>query len=328
LGRREPERREPERREPDRPRVPEPEAEARPRARGLHLTYDVLGNRTSLRGGDEETHYRYDAASQLLAMDHAGRHTEYRYDGAGRLTEEREGDRHRTVTYNGFGQPVSVEQRLPGRDERAERVYNGDSLLASLNLTSENRETDAQRGALVRYWWGTGQLAQILTQRAEPRLDDAERDRPGRLDADFAYGYGRTFASSEHAAATFHRDAFASAIRTEDTAPWVQAGRYGTFGTPEGFPEHERHEPDHPGHQWRDHERPDHERWEHERPDDERPDDERPDDERWERERPDQDRRDDEWRDHDRPDHHRPEHDRPDYGRPDHERWEPPAPEL
>ncbi len=126
------------RREPDRRRLPDAETAARPGFRDLHLTYDVLGNRTSLRG-EVETHYRYDAASQLLGSDREGRHTEYRYDPAGRLTEEHRGraaphDRLQRV------RPARLGHASPaGRTDRAEAVFNGNALLASLNLTSENR---------------------------------------------------------------------------------------------------------------------------------------------------------------------------------------------
>jgi RHS repeat-associated protein len=233
----------------------------------------VLGNRTRLQRGDAETHYAYDPASQLLAAEGHGRRTEYRYDPAGRLTEEREADgrdddagprpgeehrearRHRAISYNGFGQPVSVTRTWPGRTERIQSVFNGNALLASTTLASEDTRTEEQRGSLARYRWDSSQVPQILAQHAEPSLDDAERDRPGRLDADFAYGYGRTFASWEHGAAVFHTDAFGSAVRTEATEPWAQASRYGTFGTPVGLLDREpaeqrghRHEyPDGPG---------------------------------------------------------------------------------
>jgi RHS repeat-associated protein len=200
----------------------------------IQLTYDVIGNRTSLRRGDAETRYHYDAASQLLDTDSSGVHTEYRYDSCGRLTGEQEAHHHSTISYNGFGQPVATTFATPGGDNHLQAAFNGNGLLASLALTSEIR--DAQRGSSVRYLWSPDQVPQILSQRAEPRLDDAEHDDPGRLDADFAYGYGRTFASSEHGAATFHTDAYGSAIRTEDTEPWVQASRYDAFGVPEGVP--------------------------------------------------------------------------------------------
>jgi RHS repeat-associated protein len=206
----------------------------------LHLTYDVLGNRTSLRRGETETNYRYDAASQLLASETRGRHTERHYDSSGRLTEEHDGDEvRRVITYNGFGLPVSSATTWRGRHERNQAVFNGDFLLASLVRTAGDDRTEQERSASVRYCWSTDQIPQILSQRAEPRLDDAEDDRPGRLDADFAYGYGRTFATSEHDAASFHSDSFGSAVSTPDTDAWVQAERYDPFGAPEGFGESE-----------------------------------------------------------------------------------------
>lgn len=115
-------------------------------------------------------------------------------------------------------------------------------MLASLTLTSESRDRDTERGARIRYLWNNDPVPQILSQVTEPRLDDAEHDRPERLDADFAYGYGRTFASSARDAAVIHSDAFDSTIRTEDTEPWAQADRYDTFGTPEFHPDHQRPE--------------------------------------------------------------------------------------
>ena len=199
--------------------------------------------------GRVETHYRYDAASQLLGSDEDGRRTEYRYDTSGRLTEQVEGERRRVIGYNGLGLPSGVTISEPGREERRQPVFDGNSLLASLALTFTNLRDDEQRGAAVRYRWSTDSIPQILTQTASPRLDDAERDRPGRLDADFAYGYGRTFASSPHAAATFHADAFSSAIRTRRTlGPGPQADRYDTFGAPLDPLDHEHehgHDHDH-----------------------------------------------------------------------------------
>jgi RHS repeat-associated protein len=200
----------------------------------LHLAYDVLGNRTDLRRGEVETRYRYDAASQLIDSQTYDRRTEYRYDTSGRLIEEHDGERRRLIHYNGFGQPVTVTRLLPGLREHARAAFNGNALVASLVLANENEEGEEERSASVRYRWSAfDQIPQILSQRAEPDLDDVEHDRPGRLDADFAYGYGRTFATWEHGAASFHTDAFGSAIRTEETEAWVQAGRYDTFGAPE-----------------------------------------------------------------------------------------------
>lgn len=228
---------------PGRPRPHRPEPGHDRELPDLQLTYDVLGNRHSLRRGEVETHYRYDAASQLLGLEGGGRRAEFRYDSAGRLTEEHDGDQHRTIRYNGFGQPVSVTRDGPRLTEHSQAVFNGNALLAALTLTREQPERDEQRAASVRYLWLTDndQIPQIQAQAAQPQLDDAERDGPGRLDADFAYGYGRTFASSRRAAAPFHTDAYRSALRTEDTEPWALAERYSTFGAPEDDREPDEH---------------------------------------------------------------------------------------
>ena len=98
---------------------------------------------------------------------------------------------------------------------RSQAVFNGNALLASLVRRPMTTATERERAASVRYRWSSERIPQILSQRAEPSLDDAEHDRPGRLDADFSYGYGRTFACSEHDSAAFHTDAFGSAIRTD-----------------------------------------------------------------------------------------------------------------
>jgi RHS repeat-associated protein len=199
-----------------------------------HLVYDAVGNRTSLRHGATETRYRYDAADQLLASETSGRPTEYRYDSCGRLIEETAGDEHRVISYDGFGVPAAIARSRHDQRERIQTVFNGDGLLTSVRLTASREHRDDERAASVHYRWGSiSQIPQIFAQRAEPGLDDAERDRAGRLNADFAYGYGRTFASWEHGSATFHHDAFGSAIRTEDTEAWVQAERYDPFGVPE-----------------------------------------------------------------------------------------------
>jgi len=231
----------------------------------LHLVYDAAGNRVLMRHGDTQTRYAYDAADQLTGQETDGRRVEFRYDSSGRLTEQTElaeGERRRAIRYNGFGWPVEVvlsgrDRRDGERDHRDDRevvstTFDGDGLPAIVVLrTARGNDRTAgrddraagrderagrdeeERAALVRYRWSTvDQIPQVLTQRASPELDDAERDRPGHLDADFAYGYGRTFASSPPAAAAFHHDAYLSAIRTPETADWVQASRYGVFGTP------------------------------------------------------------------------------------------------
>lgn len=198
----------------------------------VHLVYDVAGNRVSMRHRNVEMRYAYDAADQLTALDAQGRRTEFRYDSSGRLTAQTEGERSLVTRYNGFGWPVEVTRTSPGEREIITTTFDGDGLAASVVLTAV-AGTAEERAAQVRYRWSTGdQIPQILTQRASPDLDEAERDRPGRLDADFAYGYGRTFASSPHAAAVFAHDAYASAVRTDDTADWVQARAYDAFGTP------------------------------------------------------------------------------------------------
>jgi RHS repeat-associated protein len=210
----------------------------------LHFVYDAVGNRATERLGRAETHYRYDAASQLEAAERESRRVTYRYDSSGRLIEEVDGERRRTVSYDGFGLPATVTRTEPGTSERIQKVFNGDGLLSSLTLTAgHDRDRPGRRGgehevgeeeqASVRYLWSSDQIPQILTQLASPRLDDAERDRPGRLTADFAYGYGRTFASWADGAAVFHMDAFGSTLRTEDTEPWAQADGYQAFGAPE-----------------------------------------------------------------------------------------------
>jgi RHS repeat-associated protein len=213
----------------------------------LHLVYDAVGNRTMLRHGGMETHYRYDDADQLVAAEAAGRHISYRYDSSGRLTEETEGERRQVIEYDGFGLPAATSQLTPERVHRARTVFNGNSLLASLVLTEEEPRREEERSASARYRWSDGTVPQILTQRASPELDDAERDRPHRLDADFSYGYGRTFAAFEHDGATFHIDALGSVVRTDETGPWAQATSYETFGAPEE-PVPSGHAPGRPAH--------------------------------------------------------------------------------
>jgi RHS repeat-associated protein len=112
-------------------------------------------------------------------------------------------------------------------------TFNGDGLLAGLTLTNQSERREEEKEATVRYRWSVGEkVPQILAQRAEPAADDAERDEPGRLDADFAYGYGREFADWEGGAGVLHRDVYASQLRTEDTEPWSQARDYEIFGAP------------------------------------------------------------------------------------------------
>lgn len=201
----------------------------------LHLAYDASGNRVSLRRGDVETHYAYDDADQLTGLETRGRRVQFRYDSSGRLVEEVDGERRRVVSYNGFGWPVSVTGTERDLSEVVQATYDGDGQVIELVLTRTDQARDEARAASVRYRWSSGdQIPQILTQRARPDLDDAEHDQPGRLDADFSYGYARTFASSGHTAAAFHHDAYGSQIRTGDTEDWVQARHYDAFGVPAG----------------------------------------------------------------------------------------------
>ena len=112
----------------------------------------MLGNRTRLRRGEAETHYRYDAASHLLgpkavtAAPNTGttpvgwsRRSRARTgttpaEGAG---EEHDRDRRtRAIACNGFGQPVSVTRTWHAYREHLQAAYSGDALLASLVLTA------------------------------------------------------------------------------------------------------------------------------------------------------------------------------------------------
>ena len=203
-----------------------------------HLAYDAAGNRVSLRRDGAETHYRYDEADQLIALETPGRHTEFRYDALGRLTEETAGDRHQAISYDGFGLPTvitSTGQAKPGGTdtERTHATFNGDGLLVSLVRTARNERDEEERAASARYRWSMGdQVPQILTEQAEPELDDAERREHVTADTDFTYGYGRTFASRDHSTAVFDHDALGSAVRTDQTGPWVQAPAYDAFGVP------------------------------------------------------------------------------------------------
>jgi RHS repeat-associated protein len=201
----------------------------------VHLTYDAAGNRTSMSRAGAETRYRYDDADQLVSLEARDRRAEFRYDSSGRLTGRTEGPRECVVDYDGLGLPSVLTRREGDRTERVTPVFDGSGLLASLVTTLEHGGN--QHSASVRYRWSAGQIPQILAQVAGPELDDAERDRPGRLDADFSYGYGRAFASFADGAATFHHDAYGSQVRTDETAPWVQAEHYDAFGVPQDLPD-------------------------------------------------------------------------------------------
>lgn len=205
-----------------------------------HFTYDAVGNRVSMRHGSLEAHYRYDAADQLVESLVNGQRTEFRYDSSGRLIEEATGPRHRSISYDGFGQPAEiVRTESEAANERIQVTFDGAGQPVVVTLTAVNERRDEERAASVHYRWNQDQVPQILTQRAAPELDETDGEHPGRLDADFTYGYGRTFASWANGAETFSADAFSSAIRTDETAPWAQSHRYDAFGAPE--PEHGEH---------------------------------------------------------------------------------------
>jgi RHS repeat-associated protein len=215
----------------------------------LELTYDVVGNRTSLRRGGRHIHYRYDNASELVAANVDGQRTEYRYDSSGRLTEQVADDERQVIRYDGFGRPVQVTRTRGPLRHRQTATFDGDGLTTRLVLVNEDVAGDKERSASVRYRWSRDQIPEILAQRAEPEPDDTRRAEPGRLSADFSYGYGRAFASPEHGAEPFHHDVFGSAVRTERTADWAQATAYQVFGAPE--PDAGTPGPDHrpgPGH--------------------------------------------------------------------------------
>jgi RHS repeat-associated protein len=200
-----------------------------------HLTYDAVGNRASIRRGGAETHYRYDAADQLVAAATGARHTEFRYDSSGRLTEETDGAARRVIEYGGFGRPSVVTRTGQGRSEQTHAIFNGDGLVTSLVITAVGERSEEEQSASVHYRWSAGdQVPQILSQRSDRALDDTLNDRNEPLSADFSYGYGRVFASTERGGATFHQDAFGSAIRTDETRDWAQAHAYDVFGEPDG----------------------------------------------------------------------------------------------
>ena len=205
----------------------------------LHATYDAVGNRTSLRRGGRETRYRYDSADQLEGLETDGRRAEFRYDSCGRLIEQTADGLLQNVEYDGFGRPVAATRRDGAFLHRAQLTFDGDGLLAAMALTSESETREEEKTATVRYRWSAmDDVPQILSQRVNPETSDAEADAPerergARLNADFAYGYGRTFATWQHGAVSLERDAFGSAVRTGDTEAWAQAGRYGVFGAPD-----------------------------------------------------------------------------------------------
>ena len=95
------------------------------------------------------------------------------------------------------------------------------------------QEPDPSTGAIITPIYQTstyvqdelGRLhdAQILSQRADPELSDTERGHPSPFNADFSYGYGRTFASWKGGAKHLERDVYGSMLRTRGTRWWAQA---------------------------------------------------------------------------------------------------------
>lgn len=210
---------------------------------GVRFTYDAVGNRTARRYGEQETRYRYDAADQLIASEEHGLRTEYQYDTSGRLVEEITGDRRHAIDYDGFGRPVKATRTGQWPGHRIETTFNGDGLPTLLVTTNVDEREERERSASVGYLWSHDDIPQILTQRADPDLDDTEREEQGRLSADFTYGYGRTFATWEHGTRAFHQDLFGSTLRTEQTEAWAQAPRYEVFGAPRS--ERDEHRDEH-----------------------------------------------------------------------------------
>jgi RHS repeat-associated protein len=205
-----------------------------PRPGAVRLEYDAAGNRVSMRRGDAQTHYRYDAADQLMDTQTRGQRTEFRYDPCGRLVEQAEGARRRIIGYDAFGRPAEIRW-MDGETttRRIQMTFNGDGLPVGLVVTAVAGDRGQERASSACYRWSPGQIPQMLAQRAEPEPGGSEREHPGRLDADFSYGYGRVFVSWEGGAAAFPGDAFSSAIRSEETGPWTGSGRYDAFGGPD-----------------------------------------------------------------------------------------------
>ncbi len=214
-------------------------------AREVRVSYDVVGNRTSLTttagAHTGQTRYLYDAADQLIAVEHGDRRIGYRYDPAGRLTEEYDGDVRHTVDHDGLGLPVRSTRTRAWARESARATYNGDGLLTALVLACGD---DDAPGTTIRYRWSVGDvLPQILDQRVRTEVPQADDTAPAGRDlatARFTYGYGRAFATAGYGSVNFSRDAFGSTLRTEETLPWTQARAYDAFGLPEPGAEPDR----------------------------------------------------------------------------------------
>jgi RHS repeat-associated protein len=208
------------------------------------ITYDAVGNRTSMRRGGVETDYSYDAADQLVRARTGRDEVRLRYDGSGRLVEQAGGDLRRAVTYDGLGQPVTVTLSQPGADEHIDQVFNGDGLLTAVTLSArQDRAAVAEpagaphpQGVSVRYRWSVGDtVPQILSQLVQPvgaGAFGADEDPSAR----FTYGQGRTFVTTARGSINLARDSYGSAIQTAQTARWVAAPGYDPFGLPTAAP--------------------------------------------------------------------------------------------
>ncbi|QIS10583.1 DUF6531 domain-containing protein [Nocardia arthritidis] len=204
------------------------------RVRRTEIAYDIVGNRTALVRDGQATRYLYDIADQLIAVESTGRRIRYRYNSAGQLSEESDGDIRHRIHYNGLGRPSELERTRAWAAERIVPVFDGDGLLVRLGLRAGD---DDAPETTVQYRWNVGEsIPPILTQQVHTAVPQANDLAPlGRslASARFTYGYGRTFATTCHGSVNFARDAYASAISTEATRPWVHASGYDAFGRPD-----------------------------------------------------------------------------------------------
>jgi RHS repeat-associated protein len=184
--------------------------------------------------------WSFDRADRLTGRSLEGQQVTLDYDGNGLLVRATHSPTGRflSISYDASQLTRSGPESLT---EEIRATYNGDNQLVALSIRVIDERREQEGLSSVRYRWGSvNNVPQIFSQHVEPELDSETRDRPGRLSADFTYGYGRTFASWAHGHAVFEHDAFGSAVRTEDTEAWAQARHY----TPFGAPQHTRDEED------------------------------------------------------------------------------------
>jgi RHS repeat-associated protein len=192
------------------------------------FSYDANGNATRISRDKLVTTLKYDDADELTstASSLAGlpvSSTAYTYDAAGRLTSTATGHQTTALSYDAFGQQSGATEDDGATSVKQSLVRNGDGLLTS--VTTANYLGSVKLGSLEEnYAWTVGDSTpQILTQRSDDVL--------GKLaDADFVYGYGRTFAGTKLGGAEFARDVNGSAQTTLGTQAWVQAGAYDVLG--------------------------------------------------------------------------------------------------